>query len=290
MVDGGRARIILNALVTPFEVTENRPMLDLLFRTAFRHGLRPQRVAGDATYGTLQNIKGAEEAGIRALVPVADFTCRTSFFGKDRFAYDPKEDAYTCPAGEVLGPQGNPTREGLVRYRAPAKACAACSLRPECTSNKQGRAVHRHPEEHYLEMARARRGGEVYEKAVRKRKVWVEPPFAEAKCWHGMDRFRLRGLERVNAEAGLVATGQNIKRLLTFGGQGPKKLAQAAALCLPVAAYLESRRFRRHRAGRLQVHRSRFCNTLGCFVAAWWRDRRTRGNRIPGASGILLLG
>jgi len=35
-VDGGKARIILNALVTPFEVTENAPMLDLLWRTSFR--------------------------------------------------------------------------------------------------------------------------------------------------------------------------------------------------------------------------------------------------------------
>jgi hypothetical protein len=29
-VDGGKARIILGVLVTPSEVTENRPMLDLL--------------------------------------------------------------------------------------------------------------------------------------------------------------------------------------------------------------------------------------------------------------------
>jgi hypothetical protein len=28
----------------------------------------------------------------------------------------------------------------------------------------------------------------------------------------------------------MVATGQNIKRLLAFGGSAPKKLAQAAAL------------------------------------------------------------
>jgi hypothetical protein len=29
-----------------------------------------------------------------------------------------------------------------------------------------------------------------------------------------MDRFRLRGLERANTEALLVAAGQNVKRLL----------------------------------------------------------------------------
>src|SRR5919107_241661 len=57
----------------------------------------------------------------------------------------------------------------------------------------------------------------------------IEPMFAEGKLWHGMRRFRLRGLEKVNTEALLIAAGQNMKRLLAFGGRGPKKLAQAAA-------------------------------------------------------------
>ena len=36
VVDGGKARVILNVLLTPSEATENRPMLDLLWRTALR--------------------------------------------------------------------------------------------------------------------------------------------------------------------------------------------------------------------------------------------------------------
>ena len=38
----------------------------------------------------------------------------------------------------------------------------------------------------------------------------------------------------VNAEAMVIAAGQNIKRLLTFSGRGPRKLAQVEAL-RPVA-------------------------------------------------------
>jgi transposase len=38
VVDGGKARIILGVLVTPSEVTENRPMLDLLWRAVFLGG------------------------------------------------------------------------------------------------------------------------------------------------------------------------------------------------------------------------------------------------------------
>jgi hypothetical protein len=41
VVDGGKARIILSALVTTFEVTENQPMLDLLWRSRFRWKLNP---------------------------------------------------------------------------------------------------------------------------------------------------------------------------------------------------------------------------------------------------------
>jgi hypothetical protein len=259
VVDGGKARVVLNALVTPFEVTENRPMLDLLRRTTFRHGLRPRRAVADAKYGTLANVKGVEEAGVRALVPVTDFTKRTKFFGKDRFAYDPEKDAYRCPAGEVLKPQGNPNREGLIRYRAPANVCAACSLRPDCTDNKQGRAVHRHPEEHCLEVARARRKSAAYGRAMRKRKVWVEPLFAEAKRWHGLGRFKLRGLERVNTEALLIAAGQNVKRLLIFGSRGPREQAQAAVLRPPVLLLDDGfRSFRWPRARFPEVRRSPF--------------------------------
>ena len=36
VVDGGKARIILNVLVTPSEVMDNQPMRDLLWRTRFR--------------------------------------------------------------------------------------------------------------------------------------------------------------------------------------------------------------------------------------------------------------
>ena len=45
-------------------------------------------------------------------------------------------------------------------------------------------------------------------------------PFAEAKDWHGLRRFRLRWLWRVNCEALLVAAGQNLKLWLVKTGWG----------------------------------------------------------------------
>ena len=47
--------------------------------------------------------------------------------------------------------------------------------------------------------------------------------FGEAKEWHGSRRFRLRGLENVNAEALVIASGQNLKRLVAFGPRSPEE-------------------------------------------------------------------
>ena len=106
-----------------------------------------------------------------------------------------------------LGKKANENYIGRVTtyYRAKASSCKACQLRERCTSNKAGRNLRRGPLEEYVDRVRAYRGTEPYEKALRKRAVWVESLFGEAKEWHGMVRFRLRMLEKVNIEALLVA-------------------------------------------------------------------------------------
>ena len=233
VVDGGKARIILNALVTPFEVTENAPMLDLLWRSVFRWRLRPAQVTGDTAYGTTENIAAVERAGIRAYVPLTGAGKARPYFSKEQFAYDPEQDLYRCPAGEVLLPRTKNKARRLTVYKAKVGTCEACELKPKCTDNKTGRQVLRYFDERYVDRVRAYRGTFPYEKALRKRRVWVEPLFAEAKDRHGMRRFRLRRLEKVNAEALLVAAGQNVKRLLAFGYRRPRRMAQAAALRPP---------------------------------------------------------
>jgi hypothetical protein len=76
--------------------------------------------------------------------------------------------------------------------------------------------------------------------------VWIEPLFGEAKEWHGSRRFRLRGLEKVNSEALMIASGQNLKRLVAFGPRVPRKTAMVAVLRPPEKPYPYP--IRRHRA------------------------------------------
>jgi hypothetical protein len=87
----------------------------------------------------------------------------------------------------------------------------------------------------YLERVRGYHQTEAYQKAMRKRKVWPEPLFGEAKQWHGLRQFRLRGLAKVNTESLLVAAVQNLKRWLTATGWG-RRHAPGGALALPRGA------------------------------------------------------
>jgi hypothetical protein len=248
VVDGGKARVVLGVLVTPSEVTENRPMLDLLWRAVFRWRLRPHHLTGDARYGTRENVAAIEKAGIRAYVAIPNFDFRdTGFFGPGHFRYDAQGDLYVCPAGQILRFQNKDHRNRRKRYRVSPKICNACTLKAKCTISEHGRALYRPFDEDFYDRVRRYRGTEPYEKALRKRAVWVEPLFGEAKEWHGMDRFRLRRLKKVNIEALMVAAGQNMKRLVASCGRGPKPVAQAVALRLPEPSFSYSRcHARRH--------------------------------------------
>lgn len=230
VVDGGKARIVLQALVTPSEVMDNQPMCDLIFRTRFRWQLWPRHVTGDTKYGTIQNIKAIEDAGIRAYVPLPDWEHKTPFYGPSKFSYDAAHDRYLCPQGQPLLPFRTEYQAEKVEYRADAAACNTCPLKAQCTSSDNGRQVHRSFHASYLERVREYHQTRAYQKAMDKRKVWVEPLFAEAKEWHGLRRFRLRLLWRVNIEALRIAAGQNLKRLLKKRGWGRRPLP-TEALC-----------------------------------------------------------
>src|SRR3989337_44807 len=220
IVDGGKARIILTALVTPASVMANSPMLDLVRRARFRWGLRPRQATGDTTYGTIENIKGLEDDGIRAFVPLPDFSQRTGYLPAEAFTYDAVNDRYICPQGQELRLTVRRYSDNVFIYQAQAAVCNACPIKGQCTASANGRHVFRPFDQAYIDRVKGYRQLPAYERALRKRKVWLEPLFGEAKVLHGLRRFRLRGLHKANIEGLMIAAGQNLKRLLTHQGTG----------------------------------------------------------------------
>ena len=69
---------------------------------------------------------------------------------------------------------------------ADAATCNACPVKAACTDTERGRTIQRSFHTAYLEKVRGYHATEAYKKAMRKRKVWVEPLVAEAKMWHGL--------------------------------------------------------------------------------------------------------
>jgi transposase len=228
LVDGGKARIILGVLVTAADVMENMPFLDMVWRACFRFQLRPRSATGDTTYGTVEIIRALEDAGIRAYVPITDWDKRTSLFGRDCFTYDAEADYYTCPNGAILRLDRHDYVNQAYHYQADAATCNACPLKPKCTTSKAGRTIRRSFYQEYLDRVAAYHQTAAYKKAYQKRKVWVEPLFGEGQQWHGLRRFRLRGLAKVNCEGVMTATGQNLKRLLSWRGWGRRHFPGAA--------------------------------------------------------------
>jgi len=220
VVDGGRARIILTTLVTPAEVQDNQPAIDLLWHTRFRWKLHPRQVTADTKYGTVENIGAIDAERIRLYVPLSEVGQRAGVFADQEFCYDPVADSYHCPGGKELRflSQSEATHRRI--YQAAAADCRSCGLREQCTNSPRGRRISRSLDEDALDRVRGLHATEAYAKAMRKRKVWIEPLFAEAKDWHGLRRFRLRCAEKVNIQAQLIAAGQNLKRLLSRGGWG----------------------------------------------------------------------
>ncbi len=237
VVDGGQARIIVAALVTPSEVMDNQPMLDLLWHTRFRWKLWPRHITGDKKYGSEENLVAIENQGIHAYIPIADVDHRTEFFSVEAFTYVSERDVYLCPAGKELHFAPWRSTERSLRYQAYGRDCNHCPLKAKCTTGKQGRSLCRSVDEEVLERVRSYQHTAPYKKALRKRQVWVEPLFAEGKDWHGMRRFRLRRLWRVNCEALMRAAGQNLKRLLQKRGWGRRLCPAEAAFALFLAAY-----------------------------------------------------
>ena len=233
VVDGGRARIILATLVTSATVMENSPMLDLARWTSFRWHLRPKQATGDTTYGTLDNIKALEEDGIKAYVPLPDWSKRTAFYGPQEFTYLPERDLYLCPQRQELRRARAKYTESVHVYQARAEVCNACPVKSACTDSVGGRTIHRPFDQEYLDRVRRYHETAACQRAIRKRKVWLEPLFGEAKTIHGLRRFRLRGLEKVNMEGLMIAAGQNLKRLLRHLGTRPipRPLALVTTLC-----------------------------------------------------------
>lgn len=195
-------------------------------RTKERHGMMPDVLTADATYGSGHFMAWAEGHGIEPHMPLAESRMGTGrLLPKSAFVYDAERDVHVCPAGKLLerskkmkgtGPER--WSDGLaMSYGAKRRDCAPCPLRPKCCPNSTVRRLQRSIHEPARERGRARIGTPTFQQSRRLR-LRVERLFACIKHNDGLTRVRLRGRRGADEQFVLAATARNLKTMAKLLG------------------------------------------------------------------------
>jgi transposase len=177
-------------------------------------------VIADKGYFRGPDLLACRDTSINALVPKADTSNARAAgcYGKEDFLYLQDQDAYRCPAGELLTRRFETVEGELAMSIYWTTTCPACPLKTQCTTGKE-RRVRRWEHEGVVEALSARM--EAIGDAMAIRRETVEHPFATIKAWMGATHFLCKGLKAVRTEMSLHVLAYNFRRVLaTLGVRG----------------------------------------------------------------------
>ena len=189
------------------------------------YGKQSKIVVADAGYGSEQNYEFMQEAAIEAYVKYNYFhkeqkrAWKKNAFAVHNLFYNKKLDFYVCPMGQQLtriGERKNKSDLGYISHltRYQAQNCRGCPFRGQCHSSKNNRTIEiNYNLNAHKEKIRERLLSEqgIYHRG--KRCIEPEAVFAQIKHSAQFNRFRLRGLEKVNIEFALIAIAHNLKKM-----------------------------------------------------------------------------
>jgi transposase len=209
----GRFAIITDTHVTPANVHDSIPYLGRLDRQRARFGFDVKAVGLDAGYASAPIAKGLEDRGILGVTGYLRPSSPKGMLRKRAFAYDPDLDACRCPEGQTL-PYATTDRNGYRHYRSDPATCRDCPLLASCTTNaKAQKTVTRHVWADARARVDAHRLTDWGKRLYKRRKETVERSFADAKQLFGHRYARFRSIAKVQTQALLAATAQNIKKI-----------------------------------------------------------------------------
>ena len=229
LVDTDHA-VIVDVEATPARIAQEIIATKaMLGRVEATHGIRPERLAADKAYGTGPFLGWLSERKIVPHIPVLDRQHQTDgLLPREAFTFDSAKNHYICPQGKILKHRAAREENRIHTYRATASDCKECPIRPECTRGTK-RALSVPFDEAARQEAMALRKTEAFQHSRRLRRK-VEMLFAHMKQQFRFTRLKLRGLAGAAEEFLMVATIQNLRRLVRLGPPDtPKTLRPSAA-------------------------------------------------------------
>ena len=213
------SRIIIDAHVTTGTELEGKVMFDRIDHIENTFNINIEELTGDRGYGYGVNLNELKKRGISSFVP--------NFHGDvgdninhEIFKYDEASDSFTCSQGYRLERKSTDETEKkdyARRYQVKGVNCAKCPMSTKCfeepPKNGARKAVVRNIYWELQKETKEREKTWVF-KLVRGERQWkMEGIFAEAKDNHGLERARYRSRAKMQIQAYMVASVQNLKRL-----------------------------------------------------------------------------
>ena len=227
---------------------------------ASRYHRLPRTVVADAGYGSEENYRFMEEAGIAAYVKYNRFHIeqrkrhQPDPFSPQSLYYNAEGDYYVCPMGqhmERVGTVRSRTESGYATESARYKArrCAGCPLRGSCFKAKGDRIIEvNHRLNGYRQKARGRLTSEEGIKHRGRRCIEPEAVFGQMKYDMAYKRFRHFGIDKVRMDFAFFAIAFNLKKMCSAmakkaigGGTDPKR---APITVIALILYVKNPKFK----------------------------------------------
>jgi hypothetical protein len=179
----------------------------------------PCTVVADAGYANGEQIAALGEQGIKCYVASnrsVNNQGQGDLYDRTKFRYDPRQDRYTCPAGQILNRKQINQAQNTVVYAARSQDCGRCAQKPACTHSAQ-RYISRHLYEPALQANERRLAARP--DMMRLRRQTVEHPFGTIKYQILRNaRLLVRGLRGARSELSLAVLAYNLKRTINMKG------------------------------------------------------------------------
>jgi transposase len=224
-----RKKIITDVLTTYADRSDVEDLIEVYNRVENRLeklGLEIEEVSADKGYCSGKNLREFERRGKRAFIPTKEHVNTNGKINNKEFKYDEEKDVFVCPNQKPLRFYSYDKQKQRNRYIAEENHCSVCPIKQECCPKAKRRSVSRtiyYQEYQRLEQRLKTPAGR---RAIRIRKTVSEGLFAEAKMYHGLRKFMTRGIEKAQKRSYIIASVQNLKRLLGYMGRKESQAVQ----------------------------------------------------------------
>jgi hypothetical protein len=172
-------------------------------------------VMGDSAYADGATRAHLDDQGFELVAKSPPVRNATGGFTKEHFGVDLDAGTVTCPARHTVAIRPAAGGGGKASFKP---HCRRCPLRDQCTPSRRGRTITVHPQEAFLQQARAEQSDPDWIAHYRSDRPTVERKISHfvRRAWGGR-KARTRGRRRVATDLDTRAAALNWARLAVLG-------------------------------------------------------------------------